>query len=56
MSEARGSGTAVLGDRALAQSGVSYSPKLSAGDASTSTCLATQLDNDNNGRPDSTCP
>jgi hypothetical protein len=36
--------------------GLTYSPKLSSADASTATCLATQLDNYNNNRPVNTCP
>jgi predicted outer membrane repeat protein len=35
--------------------GLTYSPNLSPADASTATCLATQLDNYNNERPVNTC-
>ena len=40
---------------AYAFDGLSYSPGLSTGDARTATCLATQLDNYNNGAV-TTCP
>lgn len=36
--------------------GLTYSPKLTAADMNTANCLATQLDNYNNGRPVSLCP
>jgi hypothetical protein len=35
--------------------GLTYSPKLTPADATKANCLATQLDNYNNGRPVSTC-
>ena len=36
--------------------GLSYSPKLTAADTNLANCLATQLDNYNNGRLVSLCP
>ena len=36
--------------------GLTYSPKLTTADTNTANCLATQLDNYNNGRPVSLCP
>ena len=36
--------------------GLTYSPKLTTADANTANCLATQLDNYNNGRPVGLCP
>jgi hypothetical protein len=36
--------------------GQTYSPKLTTADANLANCLATQLDNYNNGRPVSSCP
>jgi hypothetical protein len=36
--------------------GLTYSPKLTTADANAANCLATQLDNYNNGRPVSLCP
>jgi hypothetical protein len=36
--------------------GLTYAPKLTAADTNTANCLATQIDNYNNGRPVSTCP
>jgi hypothetical protein len=36
--------------------GLTYTPKLTTADANTANCLATQLDNYNNGRPVSLCP
>jgi hypothetical protein len=36
--------------------GLTYNPKLSSSDTSLANCLATQLDNYNNGRPVSLCP
>jgi hypothetical protein len=35
--------------------GLTYSPKLTTADANTANCLATQLDNYNNGNPVSLC-
>ena len=36
--------------------GLTYTPKLTTADANTANCLATQLDNYNNGRPTGLCP
>jgi uncharacterized cupredoxin-like copper-binding protein len=36
--------------------GLTYTPKLTTADANTANCLATQLDNYNNGRPVGLCP
>ncbi len=36
--------------------GLTYSPKLTTADSNTANCLATQLDNFNNGNPVSLCP
>jgi hypothetical protein len=57
------SGTTIMNiDRAVLLNGkykfdgLTYSPKLTTADANTANCLATQLDNYNNGRPVSLCP
>lgn len=47
-------GVLLLGQYAF--NGLTYTPALSSSDASTATCLATQLDNYNNDRPVDTCP
>ena len=36
--------------------GLTYTPKLTTADANLANCLATQLDNYNNGRPVGLCP
>ena len=57
------SGTTIMNiDRAVLLNGkykfngLTYSPKLTTADTNTANCLATQLDNYNNGRPVSLCP
>jgi uncharacterized repeat protein (TIGR01451 family) len=47
---------AVLLDGKYKFNGLTYSPALTAADTSLANCLATQLDNYNNGRPVSACP
>ncbi len=57
------SGTTIINiDRAVLLNGkykfdgLTYSPKLTTADANTANCLATQLDNYNNGNPVALCP
>jgi hypothetical protein len=47
---------AVLLDGKYKFNGLTYSPALTAADTNLANCLATQLDNYNNGRPVSACP
>jgi hypothetical protein len=47
---------AVLLDGKYGFNGLTYSPKLTTADTNLANCLATQLDNYNNGRAVSSCP